>query len=274
MWKWTKRSILGLAILAVAGYFCFGDQVASYVWSSGQIIQETVHDSVPFEFQIRRARNLLDDVVPQVHANIKLIAKEEVEIAGLEGEIATQRKAMTEEAARLQKLRDALRQDKASYEFGRAVYTKGDVVDELGRRFENFQMAEVLLASKEKLLANRRTTLAAAQKKLDQMRIRRVEVESEIEQLESQFRVVQAEAATSKLDLDDGKLAQIHSVLTDLRKRLEVSQRVLAHESRFIENIPVDAVDEASLLESIDQHFAPEGDAAVRGHVGASVPSI
>ena len=42
----------------------------------------------------------------------------------------------------------------------------------------------------------------------------------------------------------------------DLRKRLDVAQRVLAHESRFIENIEVDPVDEASLLESVDAHFA------------------
>ena len=68
-------------------------------------------------------------------------------------------------------------------------------------------------------------------------------------------RLIQAQGSASDLSLDDSKLAQTQRLITDLRKRLEVSQRLLARESRFVERIQIEAVDEESLLEDIDTHF-------------------
>jgi hypothetical protein len=40
-----------------------------------------VKDAVPIEFQIQRARDSLNDIIPEMQANIRLIAQQEVEIA-------------------------------------------------------------------------------------------------------------------------------------------------------------------------------------------------
>jgi hypothetical protein len=260
MWKWIKRSILLAAGLAIAGFCVFGKDVYSYVTSSGRMLQQSVQDSVPFEFQIQRARHLLDELIPQMHANIKLIAQEEVEVVNLEKEIARERQSISEEKSRVQALRDALKKEKASYRFGGHDYSRVEVVEELARRFEQFQTAELLLASKEKLLSNRQLALGAARKKLDTLRTTRLELAAQVEGLESQFRLIQAESASCQVQFDDSKLSQVKKVLSDLRKRLDVAQRVLAHESRFIENIPVESLDEGKLLESVDAHFSAEND--------------
>ncbi len=259
VWKWIKRSVVGLAALSALGFFVFGKDVYSYVSSSGRIIQNSLQESVPFEFQIKRARLLLEDLVPQMHANIKLIAHEEVEIATLEKELSRENESVDGERSRIQALRASLDEQKVSYNFKGRDYSRDQVVEELGRRFEHFRTAEFLLSSKVKLLENRNRSLDAARKKLDKMRVARLELAAQIEALEGQFRLVQAESATSDMDLDDSKLSQLNSLLGDLRTRLAVAQRVLAHESRFVENIPVDTVEEQPLLESIDAHFEPVG---------------
>jgi hypothetical protein len=81
-------------------------------------------------------------------------------------------------------------------------------------------------------------------------------LENQIETLEGQFRLVQAAAVGSKLNIDHSKLAQTQKVLADIKKQLDVAERVLAHESKFTEEIKVDTVDEKELVASVDEHFA------------------
>ena len=260
MWKWIKRSVICVAALSVAGFCLFGNDVYSYVTSSGKLIKDSVKDSVPFEFEIARARHMLEDLIPEMRAHLKIIAQEEVEVAALERDVDNESKAVGEERMRIQSLRKAVSEEKVSYKFGSHFYSRADVIEELARRFEHFRTAEVLLASRENLLDTRKKGLDAAVRKLDKMRVSRVDLEAQIENLESQFRLVEAEAATSKFELDDSKLAQINRLLGNLRKRLGVAQRMLAHEARFIENIPVDTIDAEDLLENIDSHFEPKSE--------------
>ena len=84
-----KRSVIVVAGVAVVGSVLFGRDVASYVRSSAKSVRTVVKDSVPIEFELRRARDLLDEIIPEMHASIKLIAQEEVEVAGLNVNIAS-----------------------------------------------------------------------------------------------------------------------------------------------------------------------------------------
>ncbi|MCZ6792463.1 MAG: hypothetical protein O7J95_02480 [Planctomycetota bacterium] len=262
MFKWIKRSVIGLVALGVVGFFFFGKDVYSYVTSSSRMIKDHVKSSVPFEFELERARHMLDELIPEMRGHLKLIAHEEVEVATLDAEIEEERKSVEKERSRIQALRKTVSDEKVSYKLGAHRYSREQVIDELARRFEHFRTAEILLASKENLLDTREKTLEAAIRKLDKMRVTRVELAAQIGNLESQFHLVQAEASTSNFQLDDSKFAQINRLLKNLRKRLGVAQRMLAHEARFVENIPVDVVDEEALLESIDTHFDSENDGA------------
>ncbi|MHC4230725.1 MAG: signal peptide-containing protein, partial [Planctomycetota bacterium] len=79
--KWLKRSVIVVAGLSVAGSLLFGKDVVSYVRSSAKSVRTVVKDSVPIEFELRRARDLVEDIIPEMHANVRLIAQEEVEVA-------------------------------------------------------------------------------------------------------------------------------------------------------------------------------------------------
>ena len=53
------------------------------------------------------------------------------------------------------------------------------------------------------------------------------------------------------------KLTQAEKLINQINKRLDVAERVLAHESRFVQTIPVDVIPEKDLLAQIEDHFNP-----------------
>jgi hypothetical protein len=256
MFKWTKRIVLGTVIVLGAGFLVFGTGVGSYMRSSGRMIKTAVKDSIPVEFEIQRARDLLEDLIPEMQANLRIVASEEVDVANLEKEIDRERDSVKIEGERIQGLRSTLKTQVVSYSISGREYSRTDLVDELARRFEQWRMAEILLQGKNDLLKNRKRSLDAAVGKLEKTRLARLELATQIESLEAQFRLVQSQSAGSEFRLDDTKLAQTNRVISDLKKRLEVTQRVLAREARFVENIPLDTVSEESLVGRVDAYFS------------------
>jgi hypothetical protein len=253
--KLLKRTVIVVAGVAVVGSVLFGKDVASYVRSSAKSVRTVVKDSVPIEFELRRARDLLDEIIPEMHASIKLIAQEEVEVAGLNVNIASSEKSIEEEKVRIAKLRDALATPQARYCFAGQEFPRSYVKADLANRFDRFKESEVHLASQRRILATRENSLHAAMQLLERTRSRKRTLEDQIESLASQHRLVKAAAVGSHIQLDNSKLAQTEKLITQIRKRLDIAERVLAHESKFVQAIPVDAVVETDLLTQVDDYF-------------------
>ncbi|MHC4497391.1 MAG: signal peptide-containing protein [Planctomycetota bacterium] len=253
--KWLKRSVIVVAGLSVAGSLLFGKDVVSYVRSSAKSVRTVVKDSVPIEFELRRARDLVEDIIPEMHANVRLIAQEEVEVAALNVDIAKSEKSIDEEKARIAKLRTALAEPRAHYCFGSQEYPHSYVKQDLANRFERFKESELVLAGKRRLLMSRENSLQAAMQLLERTRGRKRMLEDKIESLASQHRLVKAAAVGSRINVDNSKLAQTEKLIAQIKKRLDVAERVLAHESQFVQAIPVDAVAEEDLLAQVDEYF-------------------
>ena len=261
--KWLKRSLVGATGLVLVGGILFGGDLVSYVRSSARGVRTVVKDSVPIEFELRRARDLLEDIIPEMRANIRLISEEQVEVAALKAEIAKGQEALQEEEGRIQTLRTSLEHPKAQYRFAGRTYTRGEVKADLAARFERFRESELVLASKERLLAAREKSLNAAMQLLEKTQSEKRILESRIEALASQHRLIKAAAVGSKVEFDGSKLAQTEKLIAQIQKRLDVAERVLAHESRFVESIPVDTVAETDLIAQVDEYFeARDGESA------------
>jgi hypothetical protein len=111
------------------------------------------------------------------------------------------------------------------------------------------------MASRQRLLTAREKSLHAAMQLLDKTRTEKRILENKIEALASQYRLVKAASVGSQIQVDNGKLAQTEKLITQIKRRLDVAERVLAHESRFVESIPVDTVLEADLVAQVDEYF-------------------
>jgi len=247
--------LVGLGVGLVGGLL-FGREAVSYFRSAVGSVRDVAKDNVPIEFELRRARDLVNDIIPEMQANIRVIAQQEVEIANLKTDLVQSKKALCDEQCKIQKLREVLLTQQTSYNLNSLNYSRMAVTDELSRRFDRYKEAEVILAGKQRLLENREKSLQAGISMLEKTRSQKSMLESQIETLEGQFRLVQAAAVGSKLNIDHSKLAQTQKVLADIKKQLDVAERVLAHESKFAEEIKVDTVDEKELVASVDDHFA------------------
>jgi hypothetical protein len=112
------------------------------------------------------------------------------------------------------------------------------------------------LSAKQRLLENRQKSLASAEKQLEHMRARKVTLEAQVESLATQCRLVQAASTGTQVNINDGKLAQAERLIGQVRKQLDVAERVLAREAKFTGPIPVEAaVDEKELFLQVDEHF-------------------
>jgi hypothetical protein len=255
--KVLKTSLIIVVTVCLVGGLLFGKDLVSYIRSSVKSVQSAVKDSVPVEYELCRARDLLEEIIPEMHGNIRLIAQEEVEIANLKTDIARSQENLGQEKQRVSKLRQSLDMQNASYAFGDRKYTRDQVKEDLSRRFEQFKESELVLAGKKRLLATRENSLQAAMQLLDRTRSQKRLLEEKIETLASQYQLVKASAVGSPIQVDSSKLAQAEKLIGQIKKRLTISERVLAHESRFVQAIPVDTVMEADLLTQIDEYFTP-----------------
>lgn len=255
MTKWIKWSLIGLAAFFVIGGFLFGPELFSYVSSSAKMTRDKVKNAVPIEFELQRAQCLLDEIMPEIHANIQMIAQEEVELANLKKEIQDNNKAIGDQKERVKKLRSALDENKDSYVFGNRTFGRQDVTDELAAQFENLREAELVLAGKEKLLQTREKSLAAGMQLLDKTKSQKRLLAAKIETLEGQHRLLKASAVSSGITIDNSKLAQTEKLLEQIKKRLDVAERVLTHESKFTQTLIVEQVTDKEVMSRVDDYF-------------------
>ena len=255
MWKWFKRGSICAVVLAGFTVVWFNTELPSYARTSTRAISNAFKDSVPVEFDLQRARDMLEDLVPEMRANLRLVANEEVEVANLEKDIQREETAVTRQRGRIEKLRDMLRIEQASYTVRSRSYQRAELVDELSRGFDHLKTAEMLLKGKRDLLHNRKHSLDAALKKLEKTRVARIELASQIEAIEGQLRLVQAQSSGTGFCIDETKLAQTERLIGTLKKRLAVAQRVLARESRFVETVPVEPADSDRIFERVDAYL-------------------
>lgn len=247
--------VTGGALLT--GGLMFGNELASYVRSSAHSVRSTVRDNIPMEFEIRRARDLLDEIGPEMHNNVRAIAEQEVEVATLQRDINESKLAINEERVRVTKLRDAVASGQTSFTFGDMSFSHNQITQELSRRFLHLKDAETALTSKQQLLENRQKSLIAAQEALESAKAQKAQLEAQIEGLEAQYKLVQAESqsAPQPIELDHSKLSQAKQVIGNIHKQLDVAERVLAHEAKFTQSVPLNVMDEKDLLTQVDQHL-------------------
>jgi DNA repair exonuclease SbcCD ATPase subunit len=259
IWKAIKFGTLTAGMGLVAGGLVLGGDLGSYLRSSCRSVQVSIKDNIPVEFQLRRARDLLDSVGPELHENVRRVAEQEVDIASLKSDLDQSRQSLADERHRVQTLRNCLSSAQTSFTFNGIDFTRDQVERDLGRQFAHFREAEAALTARERLLESRQQTLAAAMEAMESAKAQKATLEAQVEGLEAQYRVVQAASSGTQFQLDGGRLAEAQKVVGEIRKQLEVTEHVLAHEAKFTQPIPVDAIDEKDLLQQVDARLA-QGD--------------
>lgn len=268
-------AMVTLGTLAL-GTFVFGTDVVSYVSTTCNTVRTKAKDTVPVEFELQRARDMIEQILPELQANIRMIAQEEVEIASLEKQIGNSGKDLVAQQQSIAQLRDRLDTSLVSFNIGPASYTREQLTEKLAHRYNRFKESKATLAGKQKVLESRRRSLAAAETMLDRAREQKVELEQKIEGLVAQHRLIQSSEVAVDLQVDGRRITKADRLINDIQNRLDVAQRVIARQSDFFESDSELAfVDEESLLAEIDSDMSfgahPANEATVETDGGGNV---
>jgi len=250
-----KRMVLISAGALLAGTLLFGRDVMSYVRTSAGYLKDAVHSSVPVEFQIQRARQMIKDLTPEVQRNMHLIAKEEVELKRLESQLADAESRQVREKEQLSTLKNALLSGREKHEFGGRSYTIEQVKGDLSNRFERYKTGDATLASLRQIQTARQNGLEAARQKLEGMLTMKRQLQVEVENLEARTQMIAAAETTSNFQFDDSRLGRVKELISDLRTQLDVKEKLVNVDDAFRDEIPVGRPASADIVGEINQYF-------------------
>jgi chromosome segregation ATPase len=260
-----RRTIFSVAGLAMLSLFFFGRDAASYVGTSAGMVKDSVKNSVPLSFEIDRARKLVKDLVPDIRKNMHVIAQEEVEVDRLDKQIALSETKLDKDRSELVKLKNDAAGNLTAYEYGGRTYTLTQVKADLSNRFERFKTSDATLVSLKEIHQARKKSLDAARQKLEGMLSAKRQLEVDVENLEARLKMVEVAQTTSNYNFDDSQLGRAKELITDLRTRLNVAERMLTVEGDLHDEIPVSAPASENIVEQVTEYLAPPNTAKVAG---------
>lgn len=251
----TVKRLL-LAGVAAAALFSYGGVGLSYLSTATRLVSNEVGDRIPVQFELERAKTMVDGLVPEIKRNMIVIAEEEVNVGSIRKEIGKAQAKLDAQEQEILKLRESLKADGAVVKIGNRPATAVEIKEDLARRFARYKREQETLEGKQALLISRENALVAARGKLDQMLNAKRDLEVEVENLQVQLRTVQSESIASRVDFDESKVAQCQKLVDSLHARLEVAERLIAVEGNMIEMPAAFTYGDQDVLTEIDAYFS------------------
>jgi peptidoglycan hydrolase CwlO-like protein len=266
-----KKLLIGGGTLATLAALIFGKDVVSYAHTAWCATRDAVKSEVPPEFEVERARTAVKQLMPAIQTTLKTIAQQQVEVEHLSREIARRSDDMQRQKEQMLTLKRDLGTGQASYRYASRTYSADEVKRDLRNRFDRFKTAESLLERDQRILESREVALRAHEHELDEMLSQKKELEAQVEQLDARLQTIRAEQAVSAPELDDSALSSAKQLIAEVNKQLDVQEKLLDAQGKFVGVIPVDtkpAVDLGNVTAEIDQYF----NAKPAGHDAGDAP--
>ncbi len=249
-----KTIYLGAAALVLMG-FLFGRDAISYVTTGAGWVKDSVRDTVPVEFEIERARNMLTSLEPEIRNNMHVIAHREVEVERLENQVGKLTSRQHRDRNELVRLKQDIEHGDTVFVYAGRRYTDEQVRADLGQRLSRLKTTDATLSSLTKVLDARKRTLDAARQKLEQMLAAKRQLVVDIQNLEAQHELVNVAQAASEFQFDDSRLSRTKDLVDSIRTRLDVAERMLDVEITLHDQIPLDEDSHADVVEQVAHYI-------------------
>ncbi len=268
-----KKALFVVIGLGVTTLVLFGRDAASYVSTSYHRLTDSVKESVPVEFQIDRARQMVKDLDPEIRHSMHVIAKEEVALENLNKHIVGTQDQTEKEKREILRLQADLGQDRDVYRYASGSYTAGEVKQDLARRFSRFKVSDDTLANLKNMRDARSRNLDAAQQKLAAMINARRKLEVDIQNLEAKRKLVEVAQASSDIVFDDSQLARAKELITDIRTRLDVQAKLANADVNVPTEIQLDDESSSDITDQVAEYFGLSVKVDVASNGATAVPA-
>ena len=256
-----KKALLTVIALGLTTVVLFGRDAGSYIGTTFHRLTSSVKESVPVEFQIDRARGMVQDLEPEIRRSMHVIAKEEVALEQLNAQIDGSQQKAEKDKSEILRLQADLGHGKDVYRYASRTYTSEQVKQDLSRRFSRFKVTDETLANLKNMRDAREKNLDAAQQKLAAMINARRKLEVDVQNLEAKRKLVEVAQASSDYVFDDSQLARAKELINDIRTQLDVSAKLANADVNVEIEIPLDETSPSDITDQVAEYFSLGGHA-------------
>lgn len=228
--KLVKWVAVPTALVAGIGFLFFGHGMTSYVSTAWNDASKAVRGSVPVEFELRRAKTLMEKIDPEIKEARRDAIRAQIDLEQLDKQIRTLEATVAKTEQKMRRHKSFLEGGETVTVFhGNREYGTVAVKAELARTFDAYRNLAELLSSKKsvrdrqaKIVANTKTKLLAVKDERDRL-------EDAISALDARKRQIDALAATSSktTEFDTSSLSEAKKLVAGITRRLDISERMI-----------------------------------------------
>ena len=250
-----KKFVLAGGALALLSSVTFGVPLYSYGRCGVSWLRDSATDAMPLEWELKRARQMIADLKPEIEINAKRIAREKIEVARLQDQYAETTERLAKTQSDIERLTQDLQSENQYYTYGDRTYTSAQVKNDLGNRFKRFKTRKATADKLEQMLAARRSSLKAAHQRMDAMLSARRQLEVEVENLQARLGALRVAQTSSDLNLDDSQLSRTRELLDQIATRIDVEEETMKVDVEYFGEIDLDEPSDETLLDEISSYF-------------------
>ena len=255
-----KTAIVGGVSALALGTLVLGTSWFSYFRTAKNEMTSAVEDAIPIEFQLKRAKDMLEnELEPEISKMKHAVAESQVAVEHLQANLDEKQETVTQRRAEIMTRNDQLKSKKTTFLVNDVSYTKSELEEDLGKRFDRFKTLEQTFKSEAKVLEAKRQAVVANEDKVEKLLGAREELRLQIEELEARVSAVKAAETVAESEFDDSKLSNIKELLDSLDAKVDVRERELSLEGKETDLIPVETEESSkSVADSVDAYFGNE----------------
>jgi chromosome segregation ATPase len=231
--------LIGVGVLILLGLLFGRESIRQKNTNLGSV-RQAVHESVPVEFELKRAKDMIKGLDPEIHRNMHLIAKEEVEVKHLREQLGKAEQQLGKNRSEIERLTADLRRGDSNFVYCSKTYTAKQVENDLTRRFEQYKVKEATLEKLTQVLAARERGLEAGREKLKAMQAAKGQLEVDVANLEARLEMVKVAQSTSEFNIDDSRLSRTKDLVKDIGTRIDVAEKLVHADTSSVGAISLD----------------------------------
>lgn len=261
-----KLLFVGAGGLLVLGLL-FGRNLVPYAGTAITKAQSWADSQVETSYKIETARNLLEKVEKNIQPMVYDIARQKVEVKRLAEQVETSDDALVKSHLHIMKLRDHLSSGDTSYvSTNGRKYANQQVRENLQREFRRYKIGEERLEALKVTLTARQSGLQAAQENLETTHAKRIELATEIDNLEAQLKMLEVAKTASEYNrFDNSELSRTEKMIEEIKSRIDTDAMMLEMAPQLDIDIPMDVqADEGDIIDAVDAYFGEASDDLVK----------
>lgn len=251
----VKKLILTGGAVALLSSVTLGVPLFSYARCGVSWLRNSATESMPLEWELKRARQMIADLKPEIEINAKRIAREKIQVVRLQEQLDETDERLVKTQTDIERLTDDLNSENSYYTYGGRTYTSAQVKNDLGNRFKRFKTRKETADKLQDMLSARESSLKAAHERMDAMLGAKRQLEVEVENLQARLGALRVAQTSSKLNLDDSQLSRTRELLDEIATRIDVEEETMTVDMEYFGEIDLDEPSDEKLLDEISTYF-------------------